>query len=322
MIFVWLLLTVLTQVKSDCSQCSTTNRQLHNAQNKILQNNVYKQTTVANHVICGRDCSMDKECKSFSFNDCKKVCELNTADRAEHPEDFLSDQESVYFDSDKNTPHYSVPDSSFIRYKNCMEILQAGNRESGIYTIYLNGSDCGLMVYCDMETAGGGWIVVQRRFDGSVEFFTRNWTDYKSGFGNVSGELWLGNDNLVALTNDMTHGPWMMRLDLGRNTGAKAHVTYKYFKVLGDQYTLHIGGFDEDNSTVRDSLSSHNGSRFSTFDRDNDERSDVFYAQQTGGWWYKDWMTCRINGEYFPLPGIGWVGWTTARLDKSNMKIR
>ena len=51
-----------------------------------------------------------------------------------------------------------------------------------------------------METDGGGWTVFQRRMDGSVEFY-RNWADSVYGFGNTSGEHWLGLSKIYCLAN-------------------------------------------------------------------------------------------------------------------------
>ena len=44
------------------------------------------------------------------------------------------------------------------------------------------------------------WTVILRRFDGSGDY-NRNWAEYKSGFGDASGEAWLGNEYLHYLTN-------------------------------------------------------------------------------------------------------------------------
>ena len=43
--------------------------------------------------------------------------------------------------------------------------------------------------YCDTTNGGGGWLVVQRRQDGSVDF-NRNWVEYEDGFGKLTGEFW------------------------------------------------------------------------------------------------------------------------------------
>lgn len=46
-----------------------------------------------------------------------------------------------------------------------------------------------IRVSCDMKL--GGFTVIMRRTNGEVDFY-RNWTEYKTGFGDVAKEHWLG----------------------------------------------------------------------------------------------------------------------------------
>ena len=148
-------------------------------------------------------------------------------------------------------------------------------------------------VYCDMRTDGGGWTVFQRRQDGSVDFY-RGWNDYKSGFGQLTAEFWLGNDKIHRLT---AARPSSLRVELEDWNGVRVFAKYGKFKI-GDeqvQYRLAVGSYS---GTAGDSLTYHNNMAFSTKDRDNDRWSNNCAVSLTGAWWYNQCHYSNLNGKY------------------------
>ncbi|MGH0167663.1 UNVERIFIED_CONTAM: hypothetical protein FKN15_052875 [Acipenser sinensis] len=123
---------------------------------------------------------------------------------------------------------------------NCKELLEQGNTLSDWYTVY-TASKKPISVFCDMHTDGGGWLVFQRRMDGSVDFF-QDWNSYKRGFGNKQTEFWLGNENIHLLTATGFHE---LRIDLEDFERVKTFAKYESFQILGESenYKLLLAEF-------------------------------------------------------------------------------
>ena len=152
--------------------------------------------------------------------------------------------------------------------------------------------------YCDRETDGGGWIVFQRRQDGSVDFY-RDWNAYKRGFGSASGEFWLGLDTLHYLTSQ-AGSTYELRIDMVFKTTAEKHYAkWSTFRVEGEanNYRLHVSGFSS--PTLVDSMRTHNGQQFSTRDRDHDSSHGGDCSNlYKGSWWYRNCYDVNVNGLY------------------------
>ncbi|XP_018122584.2 ryncolin-1, partial [Xenopus laevis] len=177
--------------------------------------------------------------------------------------------------------------------RSCKELLDQGVIMSGWYTIYPDGM-APLHVLCDMDTDGGGWMVFQRRYDGSVDFYL-GWDSYKKGFGSRLSEFWLGNDNL---SNFTSAGTWEMRVDLRDFDNVHLYAKYSSFRVLpeSDNYTLIIGKYVA--GDAGDSMIYSNNSKFSTKDRDNDVYELSCADIDHGAWWYKRCYHANLNGFY------------------------
>ena len=170
--------------------------------------------------------------------------------------------------------------------------------KSRVYNITNFCGDCELTAegYCDAATDGGGWLVVQRRQDGSVDF-NRGWIEYEEGFGSLTGEFWYGLRPLHCLTNQ---GQWQLRIDFTFTNGTKSYLSYKHFSVgpANGQYQLSISGFTGITTDTFSGGHSLNGMKFSTKDRDNDNNGGKCANINTGGWWYNSCSYIQINHQY------------------------
>ena len=207
--------------------------------------------------------------------------------------------------------------------QDCLLLLKIGHIKSGLYSVNPDGKGF-FTVYCDMRTDGGGWTVFQRRQDGSVDFYGE-WNDYKSGFGQLTTEFWLGNDKIHRLT---AARPSTLRVELEDWNGVRVYAKYGKFNIGDEQakYRLEVGSYS---GTAGDSLALHKNRAFTTKDRDNDIWSRGHCSLWSGGaWWYDNCHHSNLNGKYLgekvDVRGITWRHFKNKYLSLkfSEMKLR
>uniref|UniRef100_A0A452T0T9 Angiopoietin-2 n=1 Tax=Ursus maritimus TaxID=29073 RepID=A0A452T0T9_URSMA len=194
-------------------------------------------------------------------------------------------------------------------FQDCAEIQRFGANVSGIYTIHVANMTEPRKVFCDMEANGGGWTLIQRRENGTVNF-QRNWRDYKQGFGDLAGEHWLGNEVVHQLTS---RAAYSLRVELQDWEGNEAYAQYEHFQ-LGSEGQLYRwargpgwwAGQGSGSLVLQ-------GTNFSTRDADNDNCLCKCAQMLSGGWWFDACGLSNLNGIYYParhharkLNGIRW----------------
>lgn len=179
-------------------------------------------------------------------------------------------------------------------FKDCLQALEDGHTNSGMYLVKPENANRLMQVWCDQRHDPGGWTVIQRRVDGSVNFF-RNWETYKQGFGNIDGEYWLGLENIYWLTNQ---GNYKLLVTLEDWSGRKVFAEYASFRLEpeADFYKLRVGRY---HGNAGDSLTWHNGKQFTTLDRDHDAYTGNCAHYQKGGWWYNSCAHSNLNGVWY-----------------------
>ncbi|NXL63470.1 ANGP4 protein, partial [Chordeiles acutipennis] len=166
-----------------------------------------------------------------------------------------------------------------------------------------------LQVYCDMETDRGGWTIIQLRTNGSLSF-QRSWREYKQGFGDATGEYWLGNEAVHLLTS---RAPYALRVELRDWEGSQVYAHYGKFQLGSERQFYRLSLQDYSGTAGQQSGLAMQGTRFSTRDADNDNCLCKCAQMLSGGWWFDACGLSNLNGIYYParhnirkLNGIRW----------------
>lgn len=178
----------------------------------------------------------------------------------------------------------------------------------------LKCESCPPIVLCDADAFEGGWIVLQQRRNGDVNF-TRNWSEYRNGFGSISqySEFWLGLELIHLITHSADYELAIMLKD---ENGKFGYARYSDFKIAGEEEQYRLSLLGEHSGTLPDSLRYHEDKKYSTFDRDNDDSKDENCSLQYhsgGGWWYGKCAKSSLNGPYIKNSydnGIMWDRFT------------
>ncbi|XP_076085031.1 techylectin-5A-like [Mytilus galloprovincialis] len=222
--------------------------------------------------------------------------------------------------TDNSNIMVKIPDQSNLKPRDCSDLPPC--TRSGVFEIYPDVTNK-IDVYCDMDTNGGGWTIVQRRVDSVVDFY-RFWSDYKNGFGSVSENHWLGNDNLHVLTTSRNYVVRFEMHDFKNNT---AYAEYQAFKIDNEasQYRVTFTGYK---GNAGNGFESNNGMKFTTRDRDNDLHQYHCGQGQIGAWWYNACGKSSLNGIYKPegtatgAKMLYWHTWRSTTLKATEIKIR
>ena len=115
-----------------------------------------------------------------------------------------------------------------------------------------------------------------------------------------------------------------LRVEIKYN-GSNYFAIYDDFNVDDESkmYGLTVDGY-QSNSSLTNALRYHSGSKFPTYDNDNDN-DDRNCAQTKGGYWHNICQTANLNGYYYDKNwnGICWHGLTTGGgITETEMKIR
>ena len=171
------------------------------------------------------------------------------------------------------------------------------------------------------------WKMLDGRVSDDVDF-NRGWEDYAAGFGNLSGNFWMGLRKMhqMTLNDDME-----LQIELETFDGNIYTVNCGEFSVGSedDDFVLEVSDYSGEGEY--NDLAYQDEMKFSTNDRDNDLLQTYHCATfYSGGWWYRKCHSCNLNGIYsdhLPSQDSGGIHWRSITsfnksLKRAEMKTR
>ncbi|XP_067944990.1 angiopoietin-related protein 2-like [Watersipora subatra] len=162
-------------------------------------------------------------------------------------------------------------------YQDCQDAFEKGERNSGaVYILRPDPNWRLIRAVCQFDHESG-WTVIQRRLDGTVNFY-RGWNEYVDGFGEINGEYSIvlaagqrietfikqGKGGLEGLYY-LTRKNRKLNIYMEAHDGEFRTANYSTFYVddASDDYRSHIAGYTGD---AGDSFTLHNNRKFETYD--------------------------------------------------------
>ncbi|KAK3736108.1 hypothetical protein QZH41_013538, partial [Actinostola sp. cb2023] len=174
------------------------------------------------------------------------------------------------------------------RGRDCVDLLHKGYKINGFYLI--NPDNKGYFsVMCDQQTNGGGWTVIQRRLDRSVDFY-QDWNTYKLGFGNPHGEFWLGNNLIHRVGSTYSH----LLMEVKDSTTDTFELDKVHIRPESKQFGLYISSnVGKTHSYSYNSFCYVTNAlyMFSTKDKDHNNIASNYRS----GFWIYPYRRCDLN---------------------------
>lgn len=205
-----------------------------------------------------------------------------SANKAIEYENQIASKEKTISELERENRHLGIKLKRTIE-NNAWSCIPFGN-SSDVQKVFLY-QGYSFEVLCNSDIAGPGWIVIQQRINGQ-EDFNKNWNEYKDGFGYFKEDFFLGLENIHRLTSQQPHELYIHMEDFD---GSTFYAKYDDFAISNAENEYKLSRLGRFSGNTVDALRINQNMKFTTSDRDNDEKLWRNCANTfLGGWWYKD----------------------------------